>query len=188
MAKYTSADIPFVFLDGIDLRGVATGLDDQGIEGDFEEVTPLGSSFRCQQPVGSGTGKISMDVFYDDTPSASPPASSGFILQTSKWMSSGPDRYLNFGIGGNTRGKDFIGTTVKQSTLGRVIEMSKFTKANVDFVVNERRNGLIVADLATRSTAGNTNYIDYGGIPTETNAVMWANITAVTGTPRKSVV
>jgi len=185
MAKYTSADVPFVFLDGINIIGVVTNLEDSGLEGEFEDTTPLGSGFRKSEYLGLTTSKVAMEAYYDDSPASPGPASSGYILQSSNWMASGPDRYLSFGISGNVIGKDFVGATVKQSSFKRLVEVGKFHRGNVDFVVNEYRSGLMVANLAARTTGASTTNTDFGAAATAAaaGAVVFFQCGPVTGTP-----
>lgn len=153
MSTHASAEIAFLLVDGYSLMGLTTELAEDGIEGDFEEVTPLGSSFRCQQFTGTTTSRFSQTSFYDDT-----------ALSTNAALSAhtdGADRILMFGRSGNTIGQDFTAGVVKQASFKRLIETAKFTKIGAEYMVNERADGLIAAHLVARTTGASTANSDF---------------------------
>jgi hypothetical protein len=175
MARYTSADVAFLLVDGYSLLGLTTALDDGGLQGDFEEVTPLGSAFKCSQYTGASASTISTEGFYDDTAGSTNAALVNRVT-------AGTDRILAFGRGGNTVGADFTGGLVKQAAYGRSIATGTFHKGKASYVVNARNEGKICAHLVARTTGASTANCDFTAAATAaaTGAMAYLELNALT--------
>jgi|SRR5665647_633695 len=175
MARFTSADVAFLMVDGYSLLGLTTVLDDGGLQGDFEDVTPLGGSFRCQQYTGASASTISHEGFYDDTAGATNEALVNRVIV-------GTDRIIAFGRSGNTVGADFTGALVKQATYERTIATGAFHKGKASYVVNGRNEGQICAHLIARTTGASTANSDFTAAATAAaaGAMAYLELSALT--------
>lgn len=175
MAKYTSADVAFLLVDGYSLLGLTTTLEDSGMQADFEDVTPLGGSFKCQQYTGASASTISQEGFYDDTAGTTNDALVNRVTV-------GTDRILAFGRSGNVIGADFTGALVKQATYGRTIATGTFHKGKASYVVNARNDGKICAHLVARVAGASTANTDFTAAATAaaTGAMAYLELTALT--------
>ena len=175
MARYTSADVAFLMVDGYSLLGLTTALEDSGMQADFEDVTPLGGSFKCQQYTGASASTISQEGFYDDTAGATNDALVNRVT-------TGPDRILAFGRSGNIVGGDFTGALVKQATYERTIAAGAFHKGKASYVVNARNDGKICAHLVGRGAGASTANTDFTAAATAaaTGAMAYLEMPALT--------
>lgn len=173
--RYTSADVAFLLVDGYSLLGLTTTLEDSGLQADFEDVTPLGGSFRCQQYAGTSTGTMSQEGFYDDSAGATNEALVNRVIV-------GTDRIIAFGRSGNTVGADFTGALVKQATYERTIAAGAFHKGKASYVVNGRNDGKICAHLIARAAGASTANTDFTAAATAaaTGAMAYLELPALT--------
>lgn len=157
MGKYTSADVAFLLVDGCSILGLTTKIHDEGTEGIFDDATALGDKLAHSDYAGIKECKFAQEGWYSDAAGATNDALVAGI---------GTDRIVSFGFAGNAAGADFIGGLTKQATYKRGLELEKFHRANAEYLVNERDDGLIVAALATRTAGASTAAVDFGAAAT----------------------
>lgn len=66
MAKYGSAQVAFVLIDGVDVKGDTTEISDISVENVLEESTTLGDDWAEQTPVGMHKVTFDLNGFYTD--------------------------------------------------------------------------------------------------------------------------
>jgi hypothetical protein len=125
MARRGSADVGFLLVDGYDVLGLTTELNDD-VEALIEETTALGDPFYEQDAVG-GMKKVSIEQkgFYDDT-----------ALQSNDALVAtlGTKRVVCYGINGNTLGAKAVGFTgAVEAHFERVAVRGQLHKANAKF-------------------------------------------------------
>ena len=149
MAQRGSDEVGFLLVDGYDLLGVSTQLED-----DMEAMTQDGTAFgdTWENPVYTGMKKASLSQqgFFDDDSGSSNAALSG---------QEGVSRVLCYGVEGNTIGQTFIGYSgAMQVDFVRVASRGDLHRANVTYLGNGVvEEGRIVHEHSAETTAsGNT--------------------------------
>lgn len=154
MAKYGSDQVAFFLLNGRNLLGTLTQLDEQ-TEAVIEETTPLGAAFSQHTYVGLRKAELSQDGYYDDAAGSAHEA-----------LSAGPGqtRVLTYGVEGNSTGKRFMGWSgALQVNYQRLAKRGELTRAAAKYsngggaVVEEGRilHPLSQETSATGNSTGN---------------------------------
>ncbi len=143
MARYSSADIGFLLLDGYDILGQVTDLDEDQ-EAILEETTVLGDADETHGFVGLKKGTLSQNGFYDDAADSVNDALIGLA-----------ERVMVIGIEGNTIGKQFIGWQgAIAAKYRRQVSGGAFHKATADYQVTGKvEDGLVLHAHAQETAA-----------------------------------
>lgn len=153
MARKGSGDVAFLLVDGISILGSTTKITDSR-EDILEDNTPLGVAWEQWAAVGLGKGSFTQNGFYD---SAADGANGALVVNT------GAARVLCYGYEGNTAGEAFVGAAgAIRGKYTRIASSGKLTKANSEFSISGGINeGVILATLAARTTAGDTTSVKH---------------------------
>lgn len=148
MAKYSSADVAFLLVDGYNLLGVTTDLEEDS-EALLEESHGLGEAWQKHAGVGLQKAALSQQGFYDDAADSVNAALSG-QQQTS--------RIVCYGFEGNTIGKRFVGLAGAFGAMyKRVANRGALHKANAQYTVTGQKDqGVILHALSAETGNGNT--------------------------------
>lgn len=178
MAKFGSDKIAFVLVDGFNIVGVETMLQD-GLEAVTEETTGLGSThtWQAHTPTGLRKATLSQDGFYDDASDSVNAALSG-NQQTS--------RVVCHGFEGNTIGEKFRGAEgAFGSKYNRIASRGGLHKANAEYTVSGQvDDGIILQNLAAKTATFNTEGADSQDNTTSSAAggVGFLQVTLISGT------
>ena len=148
MAEYDSSQVAFFTVDGYSLLGWSAKLDDPGAKAVAVDRTPLGVSLERKsvlslvEPV-----TITQEGWFDNAALASHEALSA---------KRGTSQVLAYGVTGNVIGRDFVGAVAGQSQYDPVTSKGDLHRFNASWECTEHDRGLIVAHLAARTAAGNT--------------------------------
>lgn len=154
MTNYGMPDVGYVIYNGYDLVGTMTNMSDE-IVNLTEDTTVAGNAVSTQSFIGVQEGTVELGGFYDSALFAA--------------LQSKPSSVLMYALEGNTAGK-YIAAAADAKPLAprRAQESKAFTKANVSWACGRTGiaidRALLIAALAARSTAGNTDasYVDLG--------------------------
>ncbi len=105
MPRRGSADVAFVLLNGWDVRGTLTGLQESR-EANLERTDTLGDTFEESAYVGTRKAMLSVDGFFDNDQGASGDASPGHGTLTT---GPGISKVLCYGLDGTATGAEFVG-------------------------------------------------------------------------------
>ena len=148
MATHGSDDVGFLLIDGFDVLGVVTELNDSR-EAMTEETDALGDKWIEVEPTGVASGEITQTGFFDD-------ASDGVndLLRDSEGLS----RVLTYGVEGNLVGQQFIGFAgAMQVNYARNVTVAELHKANARYLSNgEIEDGRILHPFAVETADGDT--------------------------------
>lgn len=177
MAKFGSASVPFILVDGFDLLGVSTELREE-TEAILEPSHALGDSWEEHLPVGVQRAALSQSGFFDDASDSVNAALSG-NQQTS--------RVVCYGFEGNTVGKKFVGLRgAFGAKYARVASKNALHKANAEYTVTGAKDndGIILHALGARTATGNSEGADSqdAGASSANGAVGYLQVTAISGT------
>lgn len=172
MTVADSSTFAFLLVDGYDLMGASTELSDPGLEHDTKEILFLGAELRSKRLTGKSSCDIEQSGVFDDD--------GGVLHETLK--AGGKDRVLCWGACGNTIGKHFVGAVVDQVAYDpSPLEADGFVLANARYSCSQHDTGLIIANLAARTTAGNTQASAVDGAASSTaGGVGYLQTTALT--------
>jgi len=147
MTKYGSADVGFVLVNGRNIRGTLTSLEDTR-EALIEDTTVLGASYELQSYVGVKRYSLSQQGFYDSDADSSNDA----------LLTPGDGRVFSFAPEGASVGKKFVGALLTQATYTRQISRGALHKANATYESNGGADeGIILhSNSAAEVAAGNT--------------------------------
>lgn len=149
MAKYNSAQVAFLLIDGYSVLGVTTELSEDH-EGKTEETTPFGASAETHAYVGIVASKMSQGGFFDDDAGSSNEA----LI-----AGNGSSRVVCYGVEGNTIGKNFVGFAgALQTKYTRTAKVGALHKASAEYIGSGAKDeGKILHALGAETTAtGNT--------------------------------
>lgn len=148
IARYGSDKVGFFLIDGFDVLGVTTQIEDN-IEALLEETTVLGDSWARHEATGIKKANITQEGYYDDAAGSSNDALCG---------SAGLSRLLCYGVEGNVIGKHFVGFSgAMQTTFTRIAGRGNLLRANASHQGSgEAEEGVILHPHIARTAAGNT--------------------------------
>ncbi len=146
--KRGSDEVGLLLIDGYDVLGVTTKLDDN-LSALLQETTPFGSEWATQAPTGVKKASITQEGFFDDAANSVNAALSG---------QEGISRLLCYGIEGNTIGQKFIGYSgAMQVDYTRIAIRGEIHRANASYEGNGIvEEGLILHNHAEQTADGDT--------------------------------
>lgn len=149
MATYGAKDIPFVLVDGADIRGAISAVNFSGPEEVLEESHPVGVEWVEQSPVGLKRWSLQLQGWWMDGDVDAVAAIAG---------QAGAQRIICTGFEGNTIGAELIGLAgAVQSRATREAARGALTKMTVDMPGSgEYDDGVILHPLATETADGST--------------------------------
>jgi len=141
MARYGSADVGFLLLDGMDVLGATTSVD-VGQEAVLEETTVLGVADETHGPVGLKRGTLKQSGFFDDVANGANAALVGLA-----------QRVACLGIAGNIDGRKFVGWAgVILAKYARKPTRAELHKAEAEAqITGVVEDGVVIHILATES-------------------------------------
>lgn len=149
MGKFGSNQCGFLLIDGYDVLGVTTQIEDN-VEALIEETTALGDTWQEHEYTNIRRASIAQEGFFDDAAGSSNAA-----------LVAGPgtSRVLCYNVEGNTIGKKFVGYSgAMQAKYVRVASRGELHKANAEYqgngVVEEGK--ILHAHGAETAASGNT--------------------------------
>ena len=145
MARYGSDDVAFVLVDGYDIRGYLTTLDESR-EASVEDTTVLGDGWQQQAATGTKRYELSQEGFYDDEAGG---------VNESLVASNGAARVMAFGFAGNATGQSFTGVAGPvQARYDRAATTGELHKATAEYQASGAiEDGRIVHPLGAETTA-----------------------------------
>ena len=148
MTKRGSVDVGFLLIDGYDLLGVSTTLNDN-LEALIQETTTFGTTWATQAPTGVKRAEISQEGYYDDASGSINDALSG---------QEGVSRLLSYGLEGNTIGKQFVGYSgAMQVNYTKIATRGEIHRANASYQGDgDVEKGLILHPHLLKDGDGNT--------------------------------
>lgn len=151
MSKWGS-NAGFVLIDGYDLAGVSTALEDS-VEAMTEDTMGIGDSWPEPSYVGLKQWSLTQDGYFDDAAGSSNAALVG---------SHGAQRVASYGYEGNTVGKKFVAAAgAVQVDYRRVVARGELHKANAAYQGSGRVwEGVILHRLTAETANGNTEGAD----------------------------
>jgi hypothetical protein len=153
MGIVDSSNVAFILIDGKNVMGVSTELNDPGLERHTKEMIFLGAQMKTKPLTGVSSCDIEQTGCFDDA--------TGVLHATLKTPAN--DRVFSWCACGNTIGKHFVGALVDQIAYNpSPIETDGFIMANAKYSCTKHESGLIIADLKARTDAGDTEstYVD----------------------------
>ncbi len=155
--KRGSNEVGFLLIDGHDLLGVSTNLEDN-LEALLEEATPFGEGWEQQVATGLKKASLTQEGYYDDAARSSNAALSG---------SEGVSRLLCYGLQGNIIGRHFVGYQgAMQVNFVRIASRGELHRANAAYEGDgEVEEGVILHNHAEQTADGDTeaSSVDNGG-------------------------
>lgn len=146
MARMSSADVGWLLAGGYSILGDVTTLDDER-EAVIEDATVLGVAWEAPAYVGVKRWKLTQNGFYNDVA----------LGHNVAMVTPGASKVVAYAPEGNTVGAKFVGSPTVQGTYNRQISRGALHKASVVFESEGNHDeGKILATLAARTTAGNT--------------------------------
>ena len=146
MARISSADVGYLLVSGMNVLSDTTMIEDTQ-EALIEETTCLGDSYEQQTYVGVKRFSVSQEGFFNDAANAINAA----------LITPGTSKVLSYAPAGNTLGAKFISSPTVIANYVRQIARGALTKAKAMYESEGNHDeGKIVATLAARTTAGNT--------------------------------
>ena len=151
MSKWGSDD-GFLLVDGYDLAGVSTALEDT-VEAMTEDTMGIGDSWPEPEYVGLKQWSLTQQGFYNDAADSVNAALNG---------SQGAQRVVCYGFEGSTPGKRFVGASgAVEVDYHRVISRGELHKANANYQGSGRVwEGVILHELSTETADGDTEGAD----------------------------
>lgn len=171
MATYGADDVDFILIDGYQVAGYLNEFSDEH-EATLEDATVLGDEWVERAFTGEKKASLAMKGFFNDADNASNEA---FVEQFAA-------RTICYCVSGNTVGKNvtmFYGPL--ESKYNRIAAKGELTKAEITMDGSgEVEEGKIIATLAARTTAGNTEAtpVNNGGASTSGGAA-YLQVTAL---------
>ena len=148
MTRRSSADIGFLLIDGYDVLGVITQLEDSQ-SALTEETTAFGDDWTKHEYTNLKEGTLTQEGFFDTSTNSINDALAG---------NRGVERILNYNVEGNTIGKHLLcWSGALQVDYNKVVSSGELHKANASYenagVVEQ---GLILHAHTERETDGDT--------------------------------
>lgn len=172
MATYDASNVGFFLLDGYNLLPYVEKVTDGGCELQTDTILPLGAAAPYEKSLGRVKGALGMSGFLDDDALASHPA-----LSTQR----GASRIAALAPIGNTIGAVFTGANVVQTKYDPVLDTDRITRYECGLACGEFDRGIIIANLAARTTAGDTkaSYTDENGASSANGAAAYLEVNAL---------
>ena len=173
MAEYDSSQVAFFTVDGYSLLGFSSRITDPGARLQTVDRTALGETVSRKKMLALiDPVTIAQEGFFDDAAAASHEA-----LKNKR----GTDQVLCYGVQGNAIGSHFVGAVAPQAKYDPLISKGDMHRTRAEWECTQRESGLIVAHLAARTTAGNTQATPVdNGAASSTGAVAYLAATALT--------
>lgn len=145
MARHGSDDVAFVLIDGYDVRGYLTTLDESRQAG-TEDTTVLGDAWGQNAATGVNRYELSQEGFYDDAAGA---------VNAALVAGNGVARVVAFGFAGNAVGQPMTGVAGPlQAQYDRMVEVGALHKASAEYRASGAiEDGVIVHALGAETTA-----------------------------------
>lgn len=152
MSKYGSGDVPFLFVDGFELKGVETVFSPD-VDAELEETTGFGVVWREHTPVGMRKATLSQSGFFDDAVDS---VNAAFVDM------SNTQRIVGYGVAGNVVGRKATGLQgAFAATYSRLTSVGALHKANVQYVVTGQVDeGVILQELESKTADWDTEGAD----------------------------
>lgn len=146
MARYGSADVAFLLINGMSVLGTRTSIEDTR-EAITEETTVLGLANEEHAYVGVKSYRMTQQGFYDDAANN---------INASLVSPSG-SKVLTIGYETGVIGKRFAGGQLVQVNYSRLIERNALHKANAEYLSEDTHDeGIILHALGARTADGNS--------------------------------
>lgn len=170
MSRYGSADVGFLIVDGMNILGDTTDLEDNR-EAVLEEVTALGDAWAAHAAVGVKRYELSQQGFYNDAENRSNAA----------LVAAGASGILCFAPEGNTLGKKCISVAGVQADYKRQISRGALHKASASYKAEEGGDDAIILHALGAQTAdGDTEASSYDGTAqSSAGGVAYLQVTAI---------
>lgn len=152
MSQYSSKDIGFLLVDGYNLLGVTTTLQDN-METIIQEATTFGVDWASFVSAGVKKGALSQSGYFDDATGSMHEALAGTAL-----ASVGDPRVLVYTLESNTVGAHFVGYRgAIESKYERVLALEKLHIANAAYSPSDAVDlGQVLKTHAAVTADGNT--------------------------------
>ena len=172
MGTYDASQVGFFLLDGYSLLPYIEKVTDGGCELQTDTILPLGAATPYEMSLGRVKGSLGMSGFLDDTALASHPA-----LSTRR----GASRIAALAPIGNTIGAVFTGANVVQTKYDPIADTDRIHRYECGLACGEFDRGIIIANLAARTTAGDTKstYTDETGALSSNGAAAYLEVSAL---------
>lgn len=170
MTRYSSADVAFLLVGGMDVLGDSTDLEDTR-EAILESTLVLGADWDTHEAVGVKRYTLSQQGFYNDAANRSNAA----------LVSPGASKVLCFAPEGGAAGKPLVASPLVQATYVRQISRGALHKANATYQSEAGHDeGVILHALEAETADGNSeaDAVD-GGAGTTDGAVLYLQVTAL---------
>lgn len=170
MSRYSSADVGFLLINGLNVLGDMTDIEDMH-EAVTEDVTVLGDDEEQHAYVGIKRYDLSQKGFYNDAASRSNEALIG--IGTSKILSFAPE--------GNTQGKIAACSSMVQADYKRQITRNALHKAEATYKsAYGHDEARIIHTLQAQTADGDTEASSYDGTAQSTaGATAYLQVTAI---------
>jgi len=176
MSKYASKDVGFMLLGGYSVLGATSKIEDT-VSLNLNETPALGEADESYWSSGAKKTEVTQDGWFDDSVGSIHDSLVGLPV-TALPMSIAPH--------GNVKGRMFDGyPSVQRVGYTKQIAVGDVQKAQGKYgIYYGKRVGTIVHELATESTAGNSDgaYVDLGVAGPGNGGGIFVHITAAGGT------
>lgn len=173
MADFGSADVGFLLVDGLDLLGATTKLNDDK-EAMLQNKAGLGEAWPIFQYVGTKKYTLTQSGFFDDATDK----------QNDAQVGVGTQRVLSFGHAGNVIGRKMVGAGgILETKYTRIISANELHKAAAEYIANGQVDeGIILHALAAETAAsGNTDASSVDNLAATTaGGAAYLQVTALT--------
>lgn len=148
MAKRGSDQVGFLLVDGYDVLGVTTQIEDN-LEAVIEDTHALGDKWVKRECVGLKQAELTQEGFYDDDADS---------INDALCKQTGAVRLLCYGLDGNVIGQHFVGYSgALQANYTRIASRGTLHRANAKYQgAGDIDEGLIIHPHVSRSTGGDT--------------------------------
>lgn len=152
MARRGSDQVGFLLVDGYDVLGVTTSLEDN-LEAIIEETHALGDKWVKQEYVGIKQAELTQEGFYDDDADS---------VNDALCTKGGSTRLLCYGLEGNAAGQHFIGYSgVLQASYTRIASRGELHRANAKYHgTGDMEEGIILHPHQNEIELGTTAAVD----------------------------
>lgn len=159
MSRYGSADVGFLLVNGMNVLGDTTELEDTR-EALTEETTVLGSAWEEHSAVGVNRYELSQNGFYNDAANRSNAA----------LVSPGSSKVLTFAPEGNTKGKKAVCGNLVQMDYKRQISRGGLHKASARYRSEDAEDeAVIILPLGAQTEDGDSEADSYDGVAQSSN-------------------
>ena len=173
MAEYDSSDVAFFTVDGYSLLGFSSKISDPGAVQKTADRMPLGGSIERKALLSMIEPVTIEQEGWFNTDAAGPHAALDAKRGTTQVVCYGPN--------GNVIGRLFVGASAPQSKYDPRVVQGDLMRTGARWECTEYERGVIVAHLAARAAAANTQATPVdNGAATTTGAVCYLVATDVT--------